>query len=246
MNENSFLSKVLKGLKWFYHSYIWLFVLFIIVDFVTKQLVVRNMTPGDSITLIPSWDSSKPFLAITYSVNTNAAFSFGVGDEAANRIFYSIIAFLGLGVIIGIYSWKFKQLNGIFKACLMLMAVGALGNLIDRLFYSASFLHSSFNGVVDWIDFAVIWPFIFNIADSCVVVGTLILVVYLIVDEVKTVRAARAKEVKENGGKVLSVEEQMRLEDEKSKEQISTKEVEDSGADAEIDEEQDMQDVDPS
>ena len=80
------------------------------------------MTEGQSITLIKSWDSAKPFLAITYSVNTNAAFSFGVGSALANRIFYSIIAFLGFGIIVGIYVWKFKKLNGVVKACLMLIA----------------------------------------------------------------------------------------------------------------------------
>jgi hypothetical protein len=92
------------------------------------------------------------------------------------------------------------------------MAVGAIGNLIDRLFYTPEFLHNPYNGVVDWIDFAGIWQFIFNIADSCVVVGTLMLIVYLIVDEIKEVRQKRKKEVKETGGKVLSKEEQKRLE----------------------------------
>ena len=92
------------------------------------------------------------------------------------------------------------------------MLVGALGNLVDRLFYSPEFLKYSENGVVDFIDFAIIWPFIFNIADSCVVIGVLILVVYLIVEEIKNVKQNRNKEVKETGGKVLSKEEQSRLE----------------------------------
>ena len=229
--KNEFWNKVLKGLNWFLHSYIWLFIIFFACDLITKQCVVRNMTEGQSITLIPSWDKSKAFLAITYSVNTNAAFSFGVGDAVANRIFYSIVAFLGFGIIIGIYVWKFKKLHAITKACLMLMAVGALGNLIDRLFYSAEFLKSGANGVVDWIDFAVIWPFIFNIADSCVVVGVIIMVVFLIVDEVKAAKAKRKAEVEETGGKVLSKEELSRMEGE-------------GAADEDIDEEEDMHGVD--
>ena len=213
MDENTFGKKVLKGLKWFFFSFIWLFVLMFVVDIVSKQLVVRNMVPGDSITLIKSWDANKPFLAITYSVNTNAAFSIGFGSEVVNRVLYSIIAFIGFGLILGFYIWKYKFLNALTKACLMLMAVGALGNLIDRLFYTPEFLHFSANGVVDFIDFAVIWPFIFNFADSCVVIGVLILVVYLIIDEIRLVRTKRAKEVKESGGKVLSKEEQARLEE---------------------------------
>ena len=229
--KNEFWNKVLKGLNWFLHSYIWLFIIFIACDIITKQCVVRNMTEGQSITLIKSWDSAKPFLAITYSVNTNAAFSFGVGSALANRIFYSIIAFLGFGIIVGIYVWKFKKLNGVVKACLMLIATGALGNLIDRLFYNPAFLKSAENGVVDFIDFAVIWPFIFNIADSCVVIGVIILMIYLIVDEVKLAKQKRKEEVAETGGKVLSKEEQSRLEGE-------------GAADEDLDEEEDMHGVD--
>ena len=225
--KNGFWNKVLKGLNWFLHSYIWLFIIFIVCDIVTKQCVVNNMTEGQSITLIPSWDKSKAFLAITYSVNTNAAFSFGVGSALANRIFYSIVAFLGLCLIVGIYSWKYKKLNGIYKACLMLMAVGALGNLIDRLFYSPEFLKSTENGVVDWIDFAVIWPFIFNIADSCVVIGVLIMLVVLIIEEVKAVKEKRRQEIAEHGAKVLSKEEQSRIDD-------------DTTADEDLNEEEDM------
>lgn len=232
--KNEFWNKVLKGLNWFLHSYIWLFIIFFACDLITKQCVVRNLSTlpeaQQSITLIPSWNSAKPFLAISYSVNTNAAFSFGVGSELANRIFYSIIAFCGFAVILTIFIWKYKKLNGIVKACLMLIATGAVGNLVDRLFYSPEFLHTSANGVVDWIDFAVIWPFVFNIADSCVVIGVLIMIVYLIVDEVKAAKAKRKAEIEETGGKVLSKEELSRMEGE-------------GAADENIDEEEDMHGV---
>ena len=236
--KNEFWGKVLKGLKWFFHSYIWLFIIFIVCDIVTKQCVVRNMNVGQSITLLPSWDKEKPFLAITYVINTNAAFSFGVGSAMANRIFYSIMAFCGFAIIVSFFIWKYKKLNGLVKACLMLIACGAVGNLIDRLFYSGSFLThgdpNGLNGVVDWIDFAVIWPFTFNIADSCVVIGVLMMIVYLIVDEVKLAMAkkkAEAAENKEPSGKVLSKEELSRMEGE-------------GAADEDIDEEEDMHGVD--
>ena len=223
--KNEFWGKVLKGLNWFLHSYIWLFIIFLAADIITKQCVVRNMNEYQSIVLIPSWDKAKPFLAITYVINTNAAFSFGVGSALANRIFYSIVAFCGFAIITTIFIWKYKKLNGVVKACLMLIATGAVGNLIDRLFYSAAFLHGAdnLNGVVDWIDFQVIWPFTFNIADSCVVIGVFMLIVWLIVDEVKAVRAKRAEEVKETGGKVLSKEEQKRLEEQQPEEHVEEK-----------------------
>ena len=230
--KNEFWGKVLKGLNWFLHSYIWLFIIFLAADIITKQCVVRNMNEYQSIVLIPSWDKAKPFLAITYVINTNAAFSFGVGSALANRIFYSIVAFCGFAIITTIFIWKYKKLNGVVKACLMLIATGAVGNLIDRLFYSAAFLHGAdnLNGVVDWIDFQVIWPFTFNIADSCVVIGVIMMIVYLIIDEVKLAKAKRNAEVEETKGKVLSKEELSRMEGE-------------GAADEDLDEEEDMHGV---
>lgn len=212
-------QKVLAGLKWFFHSYIWLFVLLFITDLVTKLVIVNYFhTHTDPIVLIGS--AEKPFLQINYSINDKAAFGFGIpNNPLANRIIYCIVAFLGAGAIVGIYVYNFKKLNQITKACLALMLTGALGNLVDRLFYSPSFLQNSVNGVVDWIDFAGIWAFIFNIADSCVVIGTIMMIVYLLVDEIKTVKKTRDQEVKESGGKVLSKEEQSRLEKTEVKEE---------------------------
>ncbi len=182
-------------------------VVMLVIDIITKQLVVKNMAPGDSITLI------KGFLNITYTVNTGAAFGFSVGDEVVNRVLYCIIASLALSAIIFFYVWKNKKITPYVKITMLLIAAGALGNLIDRIFYSPEFLGEGVqhNGVVDWIDFCGIWAFIFNIADSCVVIGAIMLIVWLIVTEVKETKAKRAQEQAENNGKVLSLEEQERL-----------------------------------
>ena len=212
-------QKILFGLKWFFFSFIWLFVLFLVVDLVTKLVMVNYFsTHTDPIVLIGT--AAKPFLQINYSINDKAAFGFGIpNNPLANRIIYCIVAFIGSGAITAIYVINFKKMGKFMKACLMLMLTGAIGNLIDRLFYTPSFLHSEVNGVVDWIDFAGIWAFIFNIADSCVVVGTIMLLVYLIIDEIKLAKKNRDKEVKETGGKVLSKEEQSRLEKAEPKEE---------------------------
>ena len=84
----------------------------------------------------------------------------------------------------------------------MLILTGALGNVIDRLFYAKSNYC-----VVDWIDFCGIWGAIFNIADSCIVVGSIMLIVYLIVEEVKDYKIKKANEPKEETP-VLSKTEQ--------------------------------------
>ena len=220
MKDGSFGQKIVKWLKWFFFSYIWLSVLLLVVDIVTKQAVVKHfgspdVADADMIVVIPN------FVRITYQVNWKAAMGLGFDQPMVNRILYIVVAFIGLGLILGFYIWKFKKINSLVKACLMLMAVGALGNLIDRLFYSPEFLGYDVNGVVDWIDFYFnhdVWAYTFNIADSCVVIGTLMLVVYLIVDEIKEYKKKKQQEVKEPAGKVLSKEEQSRLEAEQKQE----------------------------
>lgn len=216
-------DKLLGYLKWFFFSFIWLGILLLVLDIVTKQIFVSYFkTHSEPIVLIPG------FLQINYKINNAAAFGIGFNEASTNRVIYCIVASLGFILIVGFYAWKYKTLNKYVRACLMMMAVGAIGNLIDRLFYSASFLSNLLDstdhagGVVDWIDFCGIWAFIFNIADSAVVIGTIMLIVYLIVDEVREMRKRRNKEVKESGGKVLSKEELSRLE-ESEKEEVEAK-----------------------
>ena len=107
----------------------------------------------------------------------------------------------------------------------MLIIAGALGNVIDRLFYSAAYLNADgATGVVDWIDFYGVWKFNFNIADSAVVVGAFMLIIYMIVDEIiayskkrKALKEVEVKEVKQE--KVLSKterEKQQLLEESKN------------------------------
>ena len=41
MEGKTFWNKVLKGLKWFFFSFIWLGIIFLVVDIVTKVSVVN-------------------------------------------------------------------------------------------------------------------------------------------------------------------------------------------------------------
>lgn len=190
-------------------------VVLFVVDIVTKQVIVQYFATHDEpIVLIPK------FLQINYVINTAAAFGFAIGSELVNRIVYCVLAGLALVGIIVFFVWKNAKIKPFVKVTILLIASGALGNMIDRIFYTPEFLHSPYNGVVDWIDFCGIWAFVFNIADSCVVVGAIMLVVWLIVDEVKEAKKRRNAEVKENGGKVLSMEEQSRLEEKPASEVV--------------------------
>ena len=98
-----------------------------------------------------------------------------------------------------------------------MIVAGALGNCIDRIFYSASYLNyvdpstgKYITGVVDWIDFYGVWKFNFNVADIAVVVAAIMLIVYMIVMEIVEYNQKKKKEPKkvEDTSKVVSKTEQ--------------------------------------
>ena len=181
---NILKSKVLPALKWFLTSFIWVFLIMLALDIISKNAIRNNMAVGQSVDLIPG------FLRITYVLNYNAAFGIGAGNALASRIIYIIVASLGSIGLIAFYVWKYKRINPFVKGCMMLILTGALGNLIDRLFYGPEY------AVVDFIDFYFLpfWNFVFNIADCGVVIGAIALVIYLVVEEVKDYRAKNQSE----------------------------------------------------
>ncbi|HOZ02835.1 MAG TPA: signal peptidase II [Bacilli bacterium] len=189
---------LLKALKWFFSSFIWLGLILLALDIVSKVLIFFFLE--DNISIIPG------FLNITLVLNPNAAFGLGFSDPVLNRVMYIIVYLIGLAILTGIYIVKYRKLSKLLRACLIMMAAGALGNLLDRMFYSFSGYQ-----VIDWINFYGIWEFVFNVADSSVVVGTIMLIIWLIVSEVKDFKAKKALIADE--GKVLSADEKARIEE---------------------------------
>lgn len=194
-------EKIIYGLKWFYQSYIWLFIVLLGLDILTKQLVMHaGVEPGN---MIADWG----FVHISYVLNPNAAFGLGANNPVVSRIIYLVVASL---VSIGIIAYliiKRSTVKGYVRACLVLIVTGALGNLIDRIFYSTTNYC-----VVDWIDFYWFWSYNFNIADSCIVVSAFMLIIYIIISEVKEVMEKRKAE--NAPAKILSKSEKERLEEE--------------------------------
>ncbi len=212
------MEKFKKIVKVCFESFLWIGVLLLIADFVSKQVVLHNMYVGQVINIIPG------FCYIQYVVNDGMAFgmNFNItsantdGADIVNRIIYIAISVIGAIIISCVYFINYKKLNKIYRASLSMMLAGCLGNLIDRAFYSESYLASNASnasgvtsyGVVDWIafDFGSYQFPRFNIADASLVVGTIMLIVMLIVDEVKESKAAKANEPKVEG-KILSKDE---------------------------------------
>ena len=150
----------------------WLAVALVVVAFdqLTKLLVVDALRLGDSHTIVAS------VLNLVRVHNSGAAFSFLAGASGWQRWF-----FVGLGAVAAVFIvWLLARHRGerLFCWALALILGGAVGNVVDRL------LHGH---VIDFIQvhWADAWYFpSFNIADSAITVGA----VLLVVDELRRVR----------------------------------------------------------
>ena len=202
-------EKIIKGLKWFYRSYIWLGLVLLGLDIFTKQLVSHLPVGADGV--IANWG----FVHISFTLNEGAAFGMGTKDPMVNRIIYLIVASL-ISIGLAVYLiLKRKETKLFVRASLIMVITGAVGNMIDRVFYGPLQGETGlFTGrVVDWIDFYWFWKFIFNIADCCIVIAAFMLIIYVIVGEVKEVMERRKAEASET--KILSKSEQERFEEDK-------------------------------
>ena len=139
--------------------YIIAFMAFIL-DFVCKFIITHILSFNDSIMVI------KNFFYISLVKNTGGAFSIFTGST----FLLIVISFLILlGIFIYIYRNNIK--NRVSLIGFGLLIGGAMGNLFDRIYYGY---------VIDYLDFKLFgygYP-IFNLADSFVVIGAIILLFF--------------------------------------------------------------------
>jgi signal peptidase II len=115
-----------------------------------------------------------PFLNFSYVENTG--FSFGMAGGGAARWPLSIFSLLVSGALAG---WALQAQRRTLITAIGLVIGGAVGNAIDRI---------RFGYVVDFIDFSGtgLFPWVFNVADSAITIG----VVLLILDSIRSERKA--------------------------------------------------------
>jgi len=145
------------ALRW-----LWLSLLVVLLDQVSKQLAEHYLLLHQSVSIMPSFN-------FTLMYNPGAAFSFLSDAGGWQRWLFSGLA---AAVSIAIASWL-KTMDGrqnTLAAALALILGGALGNLVDRLLYGH---------VVDFVDLYYAgwhWP-AFNIADAAITLGAALMVV---------------------------------------------------------------------
>lgn len=131
--------------------------LVVVIDQVSKFLIRANMALGESL-------PSDGVVRLTYVTNTGASFGILPGQTLP----LLITAIIGVVALLLFYFYM-PLPSLLLKAALGLQLGGAIGNVIDRIL---------FGKVTDFIDFRV-WP-IFNLADSSIVVGVGLLVLFLL------------------------------------------------------------------
>ncbi|ACZ78417.1 MULTISPECIES: signal peptidase II [Dickeya] len=144
------------GLRW-----LWLAALVLVVDLGSKQWVMTHFQLGESVPLVP-------FFNFTYAHNYGAAFSFLADKGGWQRWLFAVIALVIIVALLAMMlrSSASQKLNNIAYAMII---GGAIGNLADRLVHGY---------VIDFLDFYVNnWHYpTFNLADSAIVVGALLIV----------------------------------------------------------------------
>ncbi len=165
-------------------------VAIVLADQVSKLLVKGLSLPALGISWqgIP-YGASRPiigdFFRLTYIENPGMAFGIDVGG----KLFFSLFSLAAsIAIIAYLYTARKEPLG--FRISLAMILGGAVGNLIDRLFYGVLYGDGPlfYGRVVDFLDVDFFnvnilgyhmsrWP-VFNIADSAVTIGVLLLLIF--------------------------------------------------------------------
>ncbi|MAX10387.1 MAG: signal peptidase II [Candidatus Marinimicrobia bacterium] len=136
-------------------------VILFLIDQLSKFLVINNSTlsSGSQISIID------PILVLKKIENKGIAFGID-GNGDFSYVFTPLTIILTLAIIVYLYKTSNKN-SSLMNLSLSLILGGALGNLFDRIFSGE---------VVDFIAlFENIFPFIFNLADTFITVGMVML-----------------------------------------------------------------------
>lgn len=142
--------------------------IFIILDQLTKYLVVLNLKGQPPLVIKDN------FLNLYYLENRGAAF----GMLQGKQILFTIITIAVIIILLRVLLKDYKNSPLMLKICVSLILGGTIGNFIDRirLKYVVDFISMRFFGY----DFAV-----FNIADTFIVIGTILLILLILMKEDK-------------------------------------------------------------
>ncbi|HYF23578.1 MAG TPA: signal peptidase II [Caulobacteraceae bacterium] len=130
----------------------------IVIDQITKawMLYGLHIRERGRIELSPIFD-------LTFVLNRGVSFGLFTSEGAGRWV----LSLFSIAVAIGLAWWVRRADRPLFSLAVGSIMGGALGNVIDRI---------RFGGVVDFLDFSgLMFPWVFNVADSAITVGVLLL-----------------------------------------------------------------------
>lgn len=152
-----------------------LIIAFIYLDQMSKYLAVIFLKGEASF---PLWQD---VLHLTYVENTGAAFGM-LKDHRWVFMIASTVAIVGIFV----YLVRHHKESRLQTLSLSMLIAGGIGNMIDRM---------ALGYVVDFIDFTLIDFAVFNIADSFVCVGVGLLMLYIVIETVKSYKQEKREKL---------------------------------------------------
>ncbi len=140
----------------------------IALDRVTKIVVAKNVVMGSGIDVIPH------VFRITHVLNTGAAFSMFADSASPVAVRIGLVGFSVIAAIAVLAMlWRYGKVWSASSVGFALVLGGAIGNLYDR---------AVFHYVVDFLEVHIVHYHFpdFNVADSCISVGAVLLVAEMI------------------------------------------------------------------
>lgn len=182
-----------------YLKYFGIALLVILIDQAVKMLVHFEMdfgTPGQ-ILVFGNW------FKLHYTTNPGMAFGMELGSEYGKLILttFRLIAMLGIGYYL--YYILINKQNPVYILCISMILGGAIGNLIDSVFYGVWLNNAPYNSPTPWFhgqvvdmfyfdiwegyipdwfplwggSYTALWP-IFNVADASIFIGVAIILIF--------------------------------------------------------------------
>lgn len=180
-------------------------VALIVIDLLTKKYIYGYCVENGKINII------KGVISFTPTENTGA--SFGIFKNHTTAL--TVVSIICAVVLFLFIFYSYPRRNLWLRSALILILAGAVGNIIDRLWLGY---------VRDFIYFELINFAIFNFADSCLTVGTIVLIIYMLFfyskeeKEKEEERLAKKALEQRNAEKAEQSEEQPEQSDEQAKE----------------------------
>ncbi|HZZ44421.1 MAG TPA: signal peptidase II [Tepidisphaeraceae bacterium] len=143
-------------------------------DMATKVAAFRDLHPmimsepggrvvvyySDTYQLVPGW------LEFTCTANQGAVFGIGQGQ----RTLFIVVSILAIGFLSALFARSGKQRG--YQFILGMLLAGVLGNMIDRV--TLGYVRDMIHGLPRW---PALFPWIFNVADSMLVVGVTLMII---------------------------------------------------------------------